>query len=37
MKHFLFLDKDYEINPQYKVIKKDYTLAAGLAALYYFS
>ena len=21
MKHFLFLDKDYEINPQYKVIK----------------
>ena len=37
MKHFLFLDKDYEINPQYKVIKKDYTLAVGLAALYYFS
>lgn len=37
MKHFLFLDRDYEINPRYKVIKKDYTLAAGLAALYYFS
>ena len=33
----MFEDKDYEINPRYKVPKKDYALMAGLAALYYFS
>lgn len=37
MRHFIFEDKDYEINPKYKVPKKDYVLMAGLAALYYFS
>lgn len=37
MRHFLFEDKDYEINPRYKVPKKEYALMAGLAALYYFS
>lgn len=37
MRHFLLEDKDYEINPRYKVPKKEYALVAGLAALYYFS
>ena len=37
MRQFLFEDKDYEINPRYKVPKKEYALVAGLAALYYFS
>lgn len=37
MKHFIFEDKDYDINPEYKIPHKKHALVAGLGCLYYLS